>query len=159
MTNRKFDKGFSLLELFIVIALIGVVAAIAAPSLSAYYKTYKFNDYAYSMENFIKASKLTAMERSINVGVCVHQDTKTLNITNMNTERSGTCTAPVLNTLQIQDNFVSLSGNGFAFDPRGFAIFTGNVCVSNGVRYYKVVVDRFGGTRIEKGAGGCPIRS
>jgi len=163
MENKKIDKGFSLLEIIIVIALIVIVIAIAFPSFSAFYRTYKFNEYAYSMESLVKASKLTAMERSVNVGVCVDSAAKTISIVNMDTSRSHICSGIVLNTLRIEDNFVSLSASGtlegsegFSFDPRGFAIYTGHVCVSNSVKYYKVVVSEFGATRIQKGSGGCP---
>ena len=156
MRNRKFDTGFSLLEVFIAIVVIAIAAGIAAPSLAAYYRNYKFNDYAYSMENLIRLSKIMAMERSINVGLCVDGDSKTISIIDMETNRSGICTGNILNALQIKDDFISLSGSGSAFDPRGFAIYKGNACVSNSSKYFKVVIDSFGAMRIEKGAGGCP---
>jgi len=157
MTSRKLNHGFTLVELVIVIGLVVILMAIAFPSFRVYYKNYKFNDYAYSMEHLIKGSKLTAMERSINVGLCVNSGTQTLTIINMGESRSNTCTGATLNTFQIDDSFVSLSGSGSAFDPRGFAIFNGNVCVSKNTneRHYKVVISRFGAIRIEKGAGGC----
>lgn len=157
MENKKIDKGFSLLEICIVIAMIAIVVAIAAPSLSAYYRIYKFKEYAYSIESLVKASKLTAMERSVNVGVCVDSAAKTISIVNMKDSRSKSqiCSDTVLNTLRIEDSFVSLSGSAVAFDPRGFAIFIGNVCVSNDAKYYKVIISRFGAIRIDKGSGGC----
>ena len=153
MRNREFNKGFTLIELLIVLAIFSVIATVAVPSLRTYYRNYKYKDYAYSMEYLIRGSKLTAMERSVNIGVCVNSGT--LSIINMGTSRTDACTGTALNTLQITDNFVSLSSSGLAFDPRGFAIFSGNVCISNNANYYKVVVSKFGAIRIEKGTGGC----
>lgn len=166
MKNRTFDKGFTLIEVCIVIVVIIVVAAIAVPSFKTYYRIHKFKDYSYSMENMIKGSKVIAMERSVNIGVCVDSTAKTVRIVDMGVSRSEICTGTTLNTLKIEDDFVTLSSTetskdkgtyGLAFDPRGFSIYLGgNVCVSDGVKHYKVVVSGFGGAmRIDKGSGGC----
>jgi prepilin-type N-terminal cleavage/methylation domain-containing protein len=154
MTNRKFGEGFSFIELLVVVLVSSILLTVAVPSLKAYYINYKYNDYAYSMEYLIRASKLTAMEKSVNIGVCVNSGT--LQIINMGTSRADACTGAVLNTLRIEDNFVSLSGSGFAFDPRGFAVFQGDVCIGNHAHYHKVVISKFGGIGIENGSGGCP---
>jgi hypothetical protein len=74
----------------------------------------------------------------------------------MGTSRTDACTGTAVNTMPIQDAFVSLSGNGLAFDPRGFAIAAGDACVTNNAHYHKVAVSKFGAIRIEKGAGECP---
>ena len=43
--NRKDEKGFTLIELMIVIAIIGILAAIAIPQFSAY-RTRSYNSAA-----------------------------------------------------------------------------------------------------------------
>ncbi len=148
------NKGFSFVELMVVIALISILSAIAVPQINKMYKTYKYIEYTSSMENLVRWAKITAMERSINVGLCI-ADNKTLRIVNMGTNRSNICTGSDLITLNIRDDFVFLHGSGAAFDPRGFDIFNGNVCLTNGDSYYKVFISRFGAIRTQKGSGGC----
>jgi len=155
MKTGKFNKGFSIIELLIVISIIAILVAVAVPSLNAYYRNYKYREYAYSMESLIRWSRLTAMEKTANIGLCVNSANKTLSIVDMGASRADTCTGDTLNNLQIEDDFVSLKGSGAAFDPRSFAIFTGNVCITGDAKFYRVVISRFGAIRIERGTGGC----
>lgn len=137
----------------IAIAILSIMSIVATLSLGKHYKIYKFNSHAYAMENIVKWAKLTSMERSINVGICV--DSKVLKIMNLGTQRTGVCSGDLLNKLEIKDDFAYLSGSGCVFDPRGFAALAGDVCVTNNERYYKACINRFGALRIEKGSGGC----
>lgn len=153
MKKLRQNKGFSFIELMVVIALITILSAVAIPKINEFYRTYKYIEYTSAMENLVRWAKMTAMERSINVGLCISGNT--LQIINMGTNRTGICSGTVINSLSVNDSFVSLSGSGAAFDPRGFAIFNGNVCLTNGSSYYKAFISRFGAIRIDKGNGGC----
>lgn len=155
MKTAKFNKGFSIIELLVVMGIMTILVTVAVPSLNAYYRNYKYREYIYSMESLIRWSRLTAMERTANVGLCVDSTHKRLNIVNMGAGRSDACKGDTLNHLKIEDDFVSIKGNGAAFDPRSFAIFTGNVCITGDTNYYKVVISRFGAIRIERGKGEC----
>lgn len=154
----KKNRGFSLLEILIVIAIIGIVAAIAVPSFMAYYKMHRFNENAFSMESLIKEGKLIAMERSINVGLCVDASAKTFQVINMGQSQSNICQGDILRELEITDDFISLSGSGAFFDARGFSWpHIGSVCISrDSAKYLRATMSRFGAIRMERGNSGCP---
>lgn len=151
------DKGFTLIELLAVASIIAILALVSAPNVIRFYKAYKFYDYAYSMESLVRWSKLTAMELTTNVGVCI-ENSKRISVRDMGETRSlNACTGNTLRVVSIDpgDTEFNFYGSGVSFDPRGFAINTGNVCFTDGNKYYKLCVSRFGAIRMESGRGGC----
>ncbi|MEJ5339482.1 MAG: prepilin-type N-terminal cleavage/methylation domain-containing protein [Aquificaceae bacterium] len=122
-------RGLSLVELFIAITIVAILAGVAIPLVGEYYRAYKYNEYVLQVESTIKWARLIAMERGINVGICVQSNMLTLH--DMGTRRSGICNGDGMRKVEIMDNFVQLNatGGGSAFDPRGFAIFSSTVFV------------------------------
>ncbi|HOG82214.1 MAG TPA: prepilin-type N-terminal cleavage/methylation domain-containing protein [Smithellaceae bacterium] len=155
MKTAKLNKGFSIIELLVVMGIMAILSAIAVPSLTSYYRSYKYREYAYSMETLVRWSRLTAMEKTANIGLCVDRAQKTLNIVDMGASRSDVCRGNTLKRFTIEDDFISIKGSSAAFDPRSFAIYAGNVCLMSDSKFYKVVISRFGAIRIERGKGEC----
>lgn len=60
----KNEKGFNLIELVIVIALIGIVGAIAAPNFSRYRDNANLKEAARDIESDIQLSKQRAVAES-----------------------------------------------------------------------------------------------
>jgi prepilin-type N-terminal cleavage/methylation domain-containing protein len=176
--KRINQKGFSLVEIILVLAMAAIMMSIALPSLMKYYKSYKFEDYASQIDYLVKYGKIYAMEHSTNIGVCVDNSFKKLTIYNIGPDRNvGICqntntlckennhTAPcVIGKLVIdekdKDDIIligSNSGNVARIDPRGILIpspIGGNICISYNNYYKKVVIHRTS-IRIEKNSGGC----
>ncbi|MCX8070309.1 MAG: prepilin-type N-terminal cleavage/methylation domain-containing protein [Thermodesulfovibrionales bacterium] len=152
--NKK--NGFSLIEVLIVIAIISILAAVIIPNIQKFYKIYKYQEYAYSLESAVKWAKLTAMQRSINVGVCKESATN-IKIVNMGSQRTNICSGSDLKVLTIKnsDNFVTFAGTGSAFDPKGFSITTGNVCITDGTKNLNITISKFGVIDAKKNIGVC----
>jgi type IV pilus assembly protein PilA len=70
---KKLSKGFTLIELMIVVAIIGILAAIAIPNFIKYQLRSKFSEAASNLEGLRKAEEaLRQGERNITVnGVLV----------------------------------------------------------------------------------------
>jgi Tfp pilus assembly protein FimT len=62
--------GWSLLELFIVLALMAVVAALAAPQLYATWQLQTLYDERQRLAQQIRFARLTSLQKSTKVNVC-----------------------------------------------------------------------------------------
>jgi len=151
----KLRNAYTLTELLVVVAVITLVATASVVAYRTLYREYKFLETASAVEQAVRLAKITAMEQSSNTGVCLGDGR--LTITDMGTSRSSNaiCEGNPIHAVEIPP-FVSLEGRNLAFDPRGFALRMGSICVSDGEKYYKVVVSRWGAVRVQKGGGACP---
>lgn len=154
------DKGFTLVELLLVLAIAGIMLSIAIPNLIKYRKDYIFNDYASQIEYLVKYGKIYAMEKTTNVGFCVNTDTKTFSIRNLGTNRnSDKCSGSEVRKITITENYITIAGYGAlglgpTVDPRGLAIYKGSVCISDGNKYSRICISTTS-VRTEHGTGGC----
>jgi prepilin-type N-terminal cleavage/methylation domain-containing protein len=58
------DSGFSLIELFIVIALIGIIAAIATPNFSRWVSNYRLKSAAMDLYTHMQFTKVNAVKNN-----------------------------------------------------------------------------------------------
>jgi prepilin-type N-terminal cleavage/methylation domain-containing protein len=62
-------RGFSLIEMVVVVAIIMVLAATAVPALSHWLRNYKLRAAASEVAAEIQAAKLLAVKKNVNFGV------------------------------------------------------------------------------------------
>jgi prepilin-type N-terminal cleavage/methylation domain-containing protein len=146
-------RGFSLIEILIVVVIVGIIAVIAVPSYSIQVKNYRLTEYSGQVEYLTKYGRMMAMEKTTNVGICVNGNNVSLrDITT--TRTAAACSGTQIMNVAV-DNSLSVNGASVAIDPRGLIIGnTGSVCISSGNKFRKVWIDMTG-TRIEEGSGGC----
>jgi len=65
----KNSSGFTLMELIIVIAIIGVVAAIAVPNFMSYLPNYRLKSATQEMFSNFQKAKLAAVKRNTNTAI------------------------------------------------------------------------------------------
>jgi type IV fimbrial biogenesis protein FimT len=66
ISNDSDSRGFSLIELIVVIALIGIISLIAAPTLSTMLSNYRIKNAANELAAAIQLARTTAISRNAN---------------------------------------------------------------------------------------------
>lgn len=100
--------------------IILILIQIGVPNIIKISRIYKYNDYITKVEKLINYARILAIEKSINVAICVDNFTR-MSVYNLGYNRSVICSGEVLGSVIIADDFVELSGGPGAFDPRGLA--------------------------------------
>jgi len=104
MSKKLNNKGFTLIELMIVIAIIGILAAIAIPNFISY-RNKSFCSAAESDANAIAAAVADHFAIPTNVSIATTDITLGLSgkAPNLNTWTFGTNTPNTLITIQVTD--------------------------------------------------------
>jgi len=86
----KTNKGFSLVELIIVIAIIGIVMAIASPSFYKYRQNTNLKEATRNLSGDISLYRQTAIAQNVRYRIVFNQPANTYTIQRENPANSGT---------------------------------------------------------------------
>jgi prepilin-type N-terminal cleavage/methylation domain-containing protein len=88
--SRTSEAGYSLAEMALVVAIIGIVAALATPSFLTYYQASRLRVAAEEVAAFINQGRQLGIRE--NAGVCVHISSAAVQYYLGSVVSSGACT-------------------------------------------------------------------
>jgi prepilin-type N-terminal cleavage/methylation domain-containing protein len=121
------DRGFSLPELIAVIIIIGIIAALAAPSLIGLLSRNRVNDALWEIEAAIKEAQRQAMRQGKSCQININDVT---NIINANPTNCLLSDREIDDNLTIRTNLAGSPPN-IIFSPKGSNTKMGTIVVSS----------------------------
>ncbi len=153
------NSGFTLIELMIVIAIIGVISAIAVPNMIAWRANHQLSGSAREVLSAINGARLEAVKNNAFVTVTFDTGARVLTtvITNRVSGVDRTITTPLKPDVDI-DSAVFSGSNAFRFNSRGLPVkladnnfASGTVTLTNAKGdSLEVIMASTGVTRIDK---------
>ena len=124
---KKSDRGFTLIELIIVLVIIGVMAAITTPNFLGLLSRYRLNNSLYQLLGAINEAQRSAMLKSQSCNIVIEPSTN-----NITTNTAGCLlnNRRLDDSITIRSNFPGAS-TSILFSYRGSTTRMGTIVLSS----------------------------
>ena len=125
--TKKSDRGFTLMELMVVIVIIGVIAAIAVPNFTGLISRYRLEGSLQQLLGAINEAQRLAMLKSQSCRIMIDPDTN-----NITTNRGGCLLSnrSLNDNITIRSNFPGATPN-ILFSHKGSTTRMGTIVLSS----------------------------
>ncbi|MGA3084479.1 MAG: GspH/FimT family protein [Thermodesulfobacteriota bacterium] len=159
------QKGFSLLEVLIVIGIIVIISAIAVPNMAVMMKSYRLNSAANEMASVMQLARMTAIGQNANSVLTFNTGNQTYSAFSDNGNGGGTIndgiqtgTEPTIKMVNIASAYsgeVTFSTPSFGatltFNSQGSCNPSGTVSLQNSIgKVIQVIISSSGSIKTNK---------
>lgn len=148
----KSDKGFSLIELMVVIAIIAIVVAVAAPSYESMMAGSRLTSSSNTLVGALRLARSEAVTSKQNVFVCSSDDQATCAGSWANGGVVRRADGQVIRVLSAFPAGITVAGATIQYGANGQLAAAANLSVNNGTDTTTVQVNRIGQTSICHGS-------
>lgn len=137
MKRNRHTSGFTMIEMLTVVAVVGIVAALAVPDFLAGMRTLRLGAVARDQVSYLRLARSTAVSERQTVGAYVDTSAHALTIfydTNSNSILDGadsTILGPLGMSSQVRYHSCSFPNETLVFRPNGSASASGTLKVSS----------------------------
>lgn len=147
LERKNYPKGFSLLELLVVLTIMGLVLAMAVPRLVAIYDRELLSEQAYIIEEDLRWLKAQARASGEDASFKSQGDGYSLSV-----KKNGTTESKKRDLLNERMTISASSfGGQIIFKPRGTAYYKCTLTLRLGSQKRTVVVNNLGRVRVGVG--------
>jgi len=164
------QKGFSLLEVLIVIGIIVIISAIAVPNMAVMMKSYRLKSAANEMASVMQLARMTAISQNANSVLTFNTGNQTYSAFSDNGDVNGTInvnnvnngiqngTEPTIKTINIANTYsgeVTFAtpsfGTTITFYSQGNCDHSGTVSLQNSIgKVIQVIISSSGSIKMNK---------